>query len=125
MARKHEEEDSQKIIVAYCRKLHIPILGSASGIYVSDIRTAMRFKALAIIADKGQPDLFIPVVKKDENGNVLFSGLMIELKKKGGKATKEQLEWINYYNKNGYYARVIEGHDNAIELINNYINGSL
>lgn len=114
------EAEHQKAIVKYCRVRRIPIWASASGIYLPTISLASKLKALGVIATKGEPDLFIPVVKK-KDGVIISAGLFIELKKVGGKPTKEQLEKVAYYNENGYTARIIEGSDKAIELINQYI----
>ena len=114
------EEEHQKKVVAFCRRLGIPIWGSASGIYCETPQMFNKLKSLAIIADKGEPDLFIPVVKK-KDGVIIAGGLFIEMKKEGGKASKEQLERVAYYNENGYVARIIEGDDKAIETIQEYI----
>lgn len=80
---------------------------------------------MAIISEKGYPDLFIPKTKKDSNGNLKCAGLFIELKKIGGKPSKEQLKMVQYLNNEGYFARIVEGAEDAIELINNYINGEI
>lgn len=115
------EEEHQKKVVSFCRKLGIPVWGSASGIYCETPQTFNKFKSLAIIADKGEPDLFIPVVKK-KDGVIIAGGLFIEMKKEGGKPSKEQLERVAYYNENGYVARIIEGANKAIETIQDYLS---
>lgn len=119
MVRRRFEEEEQKKVVAFCRKVNIPIWASASGIWCETPQFFSKLKALGIIATKGEPDLFIPVVKRKE-GVIISGGLFIEMKKKGGKATKEQLSRVSFYNQNGYTARIIEGADKAIELIQEY-----
>lgn len=116
------EEEEQKLVVKFCEKLNIPIKGSASGIFIkNNIGVVKKLKALHIIEPKGEPDFFIPRVKKNKSGDIVYGGLFIEMKKIGGKPTIEQLERVNYYNHNGYLARVVEGHENAINLIQDYI----
>lgn len=121
MKRKKIEEEEQKKVVAFCRKTGIPIWGSASGIWCETPQMFNKLKALGIIATKGEPDLFIPIVKR-KDGVIISGGLFIEMKKNGGKATKEQLERISFYNQNGYTARVIEGCEAAVNLIQEYIS---
>ena len=117
--KKRIEEEEQKKVVAFCRKANIPIWGSASGIWCETPQMFNKLKSLGIIATKGEPDLFIPVVKRKE-GVIISGGLFIEMKRIGGKASKEQLERVSFYNQNGYTARIIEGADNAIKLIQDY-----
>lgn len=117
---KRIEDGEQAAVVDFCRKMHIPIRASASGIYCPSIAFAHKLKRLGVIQDKGEPDIFIPVVKK-KDGVIVAGGLFIEMKKPGGKATKEQLDRVAYYNENGYVARIIEGADKAIETIQQYI----
>lgn len=116
------EDTEQKLVVEFCEKLNIPIKGSASGIFIKDnIGLVKKLKKLHIIEPKGEPDFFIPIVKKNKEGFIVSGGLFIEMKKIGGKPTPEQLERINYYNHNGYIARIAEGHEKAIEIIQDYI----
>jgi hypothetical protein len=63
---------------------------------------------------KGVPDLFLPLAK---NG---FNGLFIEMKVEGGRASKEQTEWIEKLNANGYRAVICVGYKSAIEELKNY-----
>lgn len=116
------EDNEQAAVVEYCRLLHIPIWASASGIYCPTVHFAHKLKRLGVIQDKGEPDLFIPVVKRKE-GVIIAGGMFIEMKKKGGRASKEQLERVAYYNEHGYVARVIEGAEGAIAAIQEYVEG--
>lgn len=73
---------------------------------------------------KGYPDLFLPIAKKD------FHGLFIELKRDENKAlnikkgvlSKEQKQWINDLNKQGYLAVVCYGFENTKNVILNYLH---
>lgn len=76
---------------------------------------------------RGFPDIF--VLQPNKN----FKGLFIELKKSGQKLFKkdgsyksehlqEQSEVIKRLNDLGYLATFCIGYDNAIEVINNYLN---
>lgn len=114
------EDAEQSAVVEYCRLSRIPIRASASGIYCPTVSFARKLKRLGVIQEKGEPDLFIPVVKK-KDGVIIAGGLFIEMKKQGGKATKEQLERVAHYNNNGYVARIVEGADKAIATIQEYM----
>lgn len=63
----------------------------------------------------GVPDLFLPVAR---NG---YNGLFIELKFGSNKATAKQREWITELNKQGYYAVVCNGFEEAKSVIEKYI----
>ena len=120
--KKLTEEEEQKLVVKFCEQANIPIKGSASGIFIKgSIGIIKKLKSLHIIEPKGEPDFFIPIVKRNKEGNIMYGGLFIEMKRIGGKASPEQLERINYYNHHGYMARIIEGHENAINLIQDYL----
>ena len=119
---KEKESAHQKRIVSFCRKINVPIWASASGIYFSgiSINIIMLLKSLGIIADRGEPDLFIPVVKR-ENGVIVSGGLFLEVKTDNGVPSEDQLIKINKYNNNGYVARIVYGSDEAIETILAYL----
>lgn len=51
-----------------------------------------------------------------------YHGLLIELKVGKNKPSPEQKEFIAYENNNGYFAKVCYGHEEAISLIENYLN---
>jgi len=49
--------------------------------------------------------------------------LFLEIKKdKKSYATKEQKEWIEYLNGQGYCARITKGFDDSIQVIDDYFN---
>lgn len=65
---------------------------------------AAKLKAEGV--SKGVPDLFIPAWK-----------LWIEMKREGGKESKEQEDWRNYLESNGYKCMVCVGKDEAVSRI--------
>ena len=78
---------------------------------------AARFKASGV--KKGVSDMFLPYPAGGAHG------LYIELKRKdGGKASKEQLEFIENMTKVGYVAKVCHGWQAAAELILRYLKTS-
>lgn len=88
---------------------HVPNGGSRNKI------EAAKLKAQGV--KSGVPDICLPVPK---NG---YNGLYIELKRrKGGTVSKEQREWIVALNKQGYLAEVCKGFDEAVEVIERYLN---
>ncbi|NPU91411.1 MAG: VRR-NUC domain-containing protein [Gammaproteobacteria bacterium] len=66
---------------------------------------------------KGVSDLFLPVPLNERNG------LWIEFKAAKGRATPEQLEWIDRMVDVGYLAMVIWGWKSAVEAIDAYLGG--
>ena len=64
---------------------------------------------------KGFPDIFLPYRNKN------YSGLFIELKIKPKKPTIEQLNWIDWLNRQGYKAVVCYDFENAINIIKEYV----
>jgi hypothetical protein len=63
----------------------------------------------------GVPDLFLPVAKDS------FHGLFIEMKNEKGKASKNQREWIERLNNQGYLALVCAGWQDAAGKISEYL----
>jgi len=77
-------------------------------------KRGMDMKALGLKA--GFPDLFLFIPKAQ------YCGLAIEMKKKkGGKVSIKQNEWIKRLNEN-YLAIVANGYEEAIENIIKYLN---
>ena len=61
------------------------------------------------------PDICIPVP------NSKYHGLYIEMKrKKGGRVSQKQKEWIERLNRLGYLAVVCYGADEAIKVVEEY-----
>lgn len=65
---------------------------------------------------KGTPDTMILV---PSNG---YHGLIIEFKIKPNKLTKEQAQWIDRLNKNGYCATVAWSATEAISILEKYFH---
>lgn len=79
---------------------------------------AARFKAMGVKA--GVPDLCLPVPKGG------YHGLYIEMKRQeGGKLSKDQREWIEGLDKNGYCVRRCDGARQAIAVLEAYMRGRL
>lgn len=65
---------------------------------------------------KGVPDLCLPAPKKG------YHGLYIELKSVKGRPTKEQKEWIEELQRQGYDASVCFGAREAMNKITKYLS---
>jgi hypothetical protein len=89
--------------------IHIPNGGSRHPL------EALKLKKMGV--KKGVSDLFFtfPVFP--------YCGLWIELKsrKKGAKATEEQIQWLQLMNKVGYKAVLCHGWEEARDQIINYL----
>jgi hypothetical protein len=75
---------------------------------------AVRFKSEGV--RKGFPDLLLPVARGP------YHSLAIELKrKKGGKLSPEQRDWINALNSQGYLALTCKGWEDASKILMEYL----
>ena len=124
---RNAEEELQKSVVRYIRYVYpeVRYCASLGGIRTS-FKQAVKAKATGYV--KGFPDLQIcvPKQKKGGGGCTWYHGLFLEIKKdKKSYPTKEQKEWIDYLNKQGYYAKVVKGFDECQEVIDDYLNSRL
>ena len=86
---------------------------SLSGVKLS-IGLARKMKRAGMVP--GVPDLSLPVVR------LPYHGLYIELKrKKGGRVSEAQKEWLEHLTKQGYCACVCRGKSAAIKVILGYL----
>jgi len=124
LKEKRTEHQEQVEVVKYLKKNKILHYAVPNGANKS--RTAQRqFSAEGLMA--GVPDLCIPV------SNKYYHGLYIEMKRrpkrlKNGKksvthtkVSPEQEKWLRELNERGYYAVVCYGEDEAIEIIDEYM----
>tara|TARA_A100000172_G_scaffold69228_2_gene49234 strand:- start:625 stop:969 length:345 start_codon:yes stop_codon:yes gene_type:complete len=111
------EYELQKAICKYLDLKGILYCASMGGQYQPHF--SQRIKAKKSGYKKGFPDLFIyePVGE--------FNGLAIELKVGKNRATKDQLKWQKELNDRGYRAEVCNGLDEAIDVIDNYLNNKI
>lgn len=108
------EHEQQKIVLSFCNKHpELSVIFAIGNGGLRDLGTAIKMKAEGV--KKGVPDLFLPLAKKG------YHGLFIELKTETGRASKEQKEWIEKLNANGYLAKVCFGYKEAIEELKNYV----
>lgn len=110
---QHEAREQQKL-VAWCDNLRLPLFAIPNG-GKRDAKEAYFLMMQGV--KKGVPDLFLPISRRG------FHGLFIELKYGKNKTTPHQDRWIALLNHNGYLAKVCYGADNAIRLIDWYLNG--
>ena len=121
---KRSEHDEQVEVVKYCDAKGILMFAIPNGTNKS--LTAQRmFKAEGL--KSGVPDLMIPIANK------YYHGLFIEMKRrakrlKNGKksishtkVSPEQEQWLNNLSERGYCAIVCYGADDAIEMIEDYL----
>lgn len=65
---------------------------------------------------KGVPDLCLP------SAHGKYHGLYIEMKTETGRASPEQLWWIEELNKAGFLAKVCQGWESAVRLLEWYLS---
>ena len=63
----------------------------------------------------GVCDIFLPVARR------LYHGIYIELKAAKGRLTPAQKEWLTAVSREGYYATMCRGTDEAIALLTWYL----
>ncbi len=81
--------------------------------------TAIALKRQGVKA--GVPDLMLPVARCG------YHGLYIELKKSDhtNKPTEKQKQWLKDLEQQGYFATVCYGYDEAVEVLENYLNSEV
>ncbi len=113
------EEDEQAMLFrwAECQSCVYPELALMFHVPNGGLRsfkTAVTLKRTGLKA--GVPDICLPVPR----GN--FHGMYIEMKrKKGGRVSEEQTEWLDALSKQGYYCIVAKGWEIAREKIKAYL----
>lgn len=75
---------------------------------------AVKMKAEGV--KKGVPDLFLPVPRKG------YHGFFIEMKYGNGKTSKEQSEFLEFANSQGYHAGVCYCWHDARDALLEYLN---
>ena len=91
---------------------HVPNGGSRNG------AEAGKFQAMGV--KRGVPDVALDVARGG------FHGLRIEMKRRrGGRLSDEQREWIEHLNAEGYRAVVCEGWEAAAKAIEIYLKGGV
>ena len=112
-----KEYQLQKAVCKYLDLQNVLYCGSMGGQYQPHF--SQRIKSRKSGYKKGFPDLFIYEPRGE------FHGLAIELKVGYNRATKDQLYWRNELNKRGYVAEICTGIDEALEVINRYLEGKI
>lgn len=112
MIKMQYEAIEQIKVVQYCnlkkiRMFHTPNGGSRNRI------EAINLKRQGV--SSGVPDLCFPIPNRK------YHGLFIEMKYGKNKPTENQKKWIDYLNSVGYLACVCYGANEAIKLINEYV----
>ena len=108
------EADEQAAVVEWCGYNRIPCFHIPNG-GARDARTGYQLKRQGV--KRGVPDLCIPVPVSG------YHGLWVEMKTKTGRTTPEQDGWLELLNRNGYLATVCHGAGDAINTIDDYVNG--
>lgn len=111
-APKSSEAEEQITVIEYCDLKGIPIYHIANEgkrtRYTGDLLKRMGMR-------RGVPDLCVPLPKGK------FHGFYIEMKSASGKATNEQISWLKRLKENGYATAICHGADEAINLIDKYL----
>lgn len=106
------ERVEQIRFVAWLKRQGYRVSGSANGGKRHYIEASL-FKLMGV--SPGFPDIEVPFPCGK------FHGFYVEMKRiKGGRASAEQIDWLNYLREQGYYAEVAHGFEEAKELFNHY-----
>ncbi len=111
-APKSSEAEEQITVIEYCDLKGIPIYHIANEgkrtRYTGDLLKRMGMRT-------GFPDLCVPVPKGK------YHGFYIEMKSASGKPTKDQISWLKRLKTQGYATAICYGADEAIQIIEKYI----
>lgn len=134
MARKHEEDDHQTALFDWLLKQYpeeYNIIFAIPNGGKRDIREAARLKRQGVKA--GVPDIFVPIskiylVECDDNSltpqQKIIPGLFIELKVRGRKETKLQVQMREHLVARGYAVAVCNGWEEAARYLKSYFDKS-
>lgn len=112
-----KEKSEQALFCRYCDLkgivcVHIPNgfpIGGVNKFAYMNMMKAQGFKS-------GFPDLI--VFAKNKKYNMLF----LEFKReKKGVVSQKQKDWIEWLNNNGYFAKVVKGNREAVEVLEQYL----
>ena len=116
-----KEASEQALFCRYCDLKGIVCVHIPNGFPLGGLRN--KFAYINAIKRQGYktgfPDLM--VFAKNKTHSMLF----LEFKReKKGVVSKDQKNWIDWLNNNGYYARVVKGNIEAIEVLESYLRNS-
>lgn len=113
------EHEEQVIVVCYAKSKGL-LFYAIPNAGLRSLQLGARMKAEGL--STGVPDLCFPMPMPKENPNDgHYHGLYIELKRiKGGVVKLEQRYWIENLRQQGMRVEVVRGHEEAINLINEY-----
>ena len=108
------ERQEQIKFVVWLRKQGFRVSASANG-GSRNYFEACNLKRMGV--SPGFPDIEVPL----PSGN--YHGFYVEMKRqKGGKVSKEQIEWLSYLKDNGYFAEIANGFEEAKTLFLEYLS---
>lgn len=119
---RRPEEHEQTAFFDYCRAMAHVHQGYELAFAIPNERKASIQRRIAMKRaglTKGIPDICVPV------GNDKYSALFIEMKVKPNKASPEQMDILKKLNAVGNYAVICWSANDAIEIINKYLNNKL
>ena len=119
------EEHEQEAVFAWAEMMEgrypqLALLSASMNGILTDARFGAKLKRLG--RKKGYPDIFLAMSKRAPDGNIIASGLFIELKRvEGGVVSKEQQDWHAKLIAQGYRVVVCKGARDAIKVIEEYL----
>ena len=112
------EKDEQAAVVCWLRMKGIPFVAHMTGINLYGNFALINTLKQTGCLQKGVPDIFIPKPVGDS------PGIWIEMKReKNGILSLEQKEWLSARGEDGYATAVCHGADEAIKIIQDYLEG--
>jgi hypothetical protein len=123
---KNKEHDLQAAFIDWCgwKQIKVFAIPNASKWFgkIPKTRTSSPFALLKWLEaeglEKGVPDLFIPYVRKV--GTQIKGGLFIEFKNEEGKASREQMDWLNFLSEE-YLTVMVRTTEDAIGFTQHYL----
>lgn len=119
--RKISEDELQIMVMNYVRakypdvlSFHVPNGGNRSA------SEGALFKRMGVLA--GVSDVFIMKKKHSQFPLTVYSGLIIELKVKPNKPTKEQFDFLDKMKAQGFETHICYEYEEVISIINKYLN---
>lgn len=116
-----KEASEQELFVRYCDLKGIMCVQIPNGFPLGGVRN--KFAYINSLKRQGYKAGFpdIMVFAKNKKYNMLF----LEFKReKKGVVSQKQKDWIEWLNNNGYFARVVKGNIEAVEVLEKFLRNN-
>lgn len=116
-----KEANEQELFVRYCDLKGIVCVHIPNGFPLGGLRN--KFAYINSLKRQGYKAGFVDLLVFAKNSK--YQLLFLEFKReKSGRVSEKQKDWIAWLNNNGYFARVVKGNVEAVEVLEKYLRNN-